>query len=116
MNSTATIADRRTRVRDMLATPVGVASLPEVRVLLRFLTFTLFLTTALSLYLWARMGVREAAVDLDTARSELARAQVAHDRLILEETMLRQPNRVGAAAGGLGLQAPVETHVVAARP
>ncbi len=109
MNSTAGIVDRRSRVRDMLVAPIGVASLPEVRVLIRFLMFTIFFTSALSLYLWARMGVREAAVALDTTRSSLARAQVTHDRLILEQTMLREPNRVGAAAGGLGLKAPVET-------
>lgn len=88
---------------------------PEVRTLLRVLGVLVFVTIAASIHLYTRTQVRETALLLDHARSELVRAQTQRDRLLVERTMLRAPGRLGALAVGLDLVAP-EAVVAVAQP
>jgi hypothetical protein len=80
---------------------------PEVRVMLRFVGVMLFIVSAVSVHLYTRLQVQETALRLDSARSDLVRAQTHHDRLLVERTMLRAPARLGAIAVAQDLTAPV---------
>jgi cell division protein FtsL len=80
-----------------------------VGLILRFFTALVILVAALSVQLWSRLEVRNAAVRLDAARSALALAHSEQDRLQVEVTVLRAPSRLGAIAAEQGLVAPART-------
>lgn len=94
--------------------PVGEVSQDDVRLLLRFGPMFLVVALAMAVQLWARMEVRQAAVALDAARSEVAQAEIERDRLLLERTTLRAPGRIRAAASEMALTAPVAIVDIAA--
>lgn len=91
----------------------SVATSADAGVVIRFLVIAIILTSAVGVYLWSRMEVPSLAVELDAARSDLARAEVTRDRLELELATLRQPGRLQAEADRLGLVAPVAVVTVA---
>ncbi len=81
----------------------------ELRLLFRWLTAMLFIAAALAACVWTRMAVRQTALDLDAARSALVRAEIQHERLLVERSLLRDPGRLAESAGALGLAPPVAT-------
>ncbi len=86
---------------------VQETSAAEVGVMIRFLVLAIVLTSAVGVYLWSRMEVPSLAVELDRARSELGRAEVAQARMRVELATIRQPGRLQAGADRLGLVPPV---------
>jgi cell division protein FtsL len=86
--------------------PVVTAS-PDVVVLARYLLVIGVIVAALSACVWARMAVRQMALELDATRNALARAETRHDRLLVERALLRDPGRLRATADDLALVAPV---------
>ncbi len=86
----------------------ATADVPEVRFLMRFMGVLVFVTFAAAVHLWARMGVRTTAIQLDQVHSELGREMTMRDRLLVERTMLRSPGRLGGVATSHGLVAPVD--------
>ncbi|MFZ5477943.1 MAG: hypothetical protein ACOZNI_14305 [Myxococcota bacterium] len=102
----AASATRRLRAAVAHNPPVAVAS-PEVAALFRYLVVIGMIVAALSVCVWARMAVRQTALELDAARSSLARAETRHDRLLVERALLRDPGRLEATARALALATPV---------
>ena len=104
------------QVQDRLVSRVRVATgdAPEVRLLMRFMGVLVFVTFAVAIHLWARMGVRETAIRLDEVHSDLGRQTTLRDRLLIERTMLRSPARLGGVAAASGLVAPAAVIDVAA--
>jgi hypothetical protein len=102
----AEIVDRRPRARTRLLDRAATAS-PEARLVALGVATALLLGAALSTYLWSRTAVRETAVELDRARSDLARATAQVERLEVERSVLRQPIKLGEGAASLGLVPPV---------
>lgn len=82
------------------------ATLPDFMIMLRFLGAVSLIGAALAAYMWSRMEVTRLAVMLDETRSDLARAEVLHERLVLERSMLRQPDRLAAEAQARGMVPP----------
>lgn len=109
----STISQVRERFVSGVRQGAGVA--PEVRFVLRFMGVLVFVTFALTVHLWARMGVRQTAIRLDEVHSELGRQVTLQDRLLVERTMLRSPGKLGGIAAVEGLVAPVLVVDVAAR-
>lgn len=104
------------RLRALAAAPVASVALPDLLVLLRVGAVLLVAAVALGLQTWAKMEVTARAVELADARASLAAAEVLHDRLVLERSLLRQPVRIQTEADRLGLTAPVAVvSVVGAR-
>lgn len=95
------------RLRALASAPVAQASLPDLLVLVRVGAVLVVIAVALGIQTWARMEVRARAVALADARADLARAEMLHDRLVLERSLQRQPGRLQASADSLGLLAPV---------
>ena len=81
-------------------------TLPDFMVVLRFLGTMSLIGAALAAYMWSRMEVTRIAVALDETRSDLARAEILHGRLVLERSMLRQPDRLSGDARSRGMVAP----------
>ena len=88
------------RVQPQVA-PVA-ADPAEVRLLFRWITAMLFVAAALAACVWTRMAVRQTALDLDAARSSLARAEIQQERLLVERSRLRDPGRLAENAAALG--------------
>jgi hypothetical protein len=102
------LADASRRLRAAVAdNPPVVTASPEVVLLARYLLVIGMIVAALSVCVWARMAVRQTALELDAARSALARAETRHDRLLVERALLRDPGRLREGAVGLALAAPV---------
>lgn len=95
--------------RAPVVVPATGADPAEVRLLFRWLTAMLFIAAALAVCVWTRMAVRQTALDLDAARSSLARAEIQRERLLVERSLLRDPGRLADSATALGLVAPVVT-------
>jgi Tfp pilus assembly protein FimT len=104
------------RLRAIAAAPVAEVSLPDLLVLLRVGAVLVVVAVALGLQTWARMEVRARAVELADTRSELAAAEILHQRLVLERSLQRQPGRLQQEADGLGLVAPVAVVALAGTP
>jgi len=100
------------RVRTLAAAPVAEVALPDFAQLLRVMSVTVVVAVATAIMVWTRVEVRTSAAALSTLRSQLAAAQVEHDRLALERALLRQPGRLQADADRLGLVAPVAVMAV----
>jgi len=100
------------RVRTLAAAPVAEVALPDFAQLLRVMSVTVVVAVAAAIMVWTRVEVRTSAAALSTLRSQLAAAQVEHDRLALERALLRQPGRLQADADRLGLVAPVAVMAV----
>ena len=81
-------------------------SLPDFMVVFRFLAVLAALTGSMGAYLWSRMEVTRMSVVLDESRSDLARAEVMHERLELERSTLRQPGRLQEEAHARALVSP----------
>lgn len=81
----------------------------ELRLLYRWLVAMLLIAGALAACVWTRMAVRATALDLDAARSSLVRAEILHERLLVERALLRDPGRLAETAAALSLVAPVAT-------
>lgn len=81
-------------------------SLPDFMVVFRFLAVLAALTGSMGAYLWSRMEVTRMSVALDESRSDLARAEILHERLELERATLRQPGRLQEEANVRGLTSP----------
>jgi hypothetical protein len=103
------------RLRSAVLAPVRVAS-PEVHAVLRYLVVMLVCTGALGALVWTRMAMRRTALELDAARSALARAETQRERLLVERTLLREPGRLQAEADALGLVPPEKIVTVEANP
>ena len=113
MNATfpalAPIRRSATRLRGAVAVPAAEASLPELRMLVRFLVIGILLAGSLAIYLWASTGVRETALQTDRARRHLEVARTEHERLMLQRTLLRDPGHLAQEGARLGLVAPIAT-------
>ncbi|MFN7142992.1 MAG: hypothetical protein ACK4YP_04400 [Myxococcota bacterium] len=103
----STTADPRIDTSRVAHGPSLEADPADLRLLFRWLTAMLFIAAALAACVWTRMAVRQTAVELDTARSALARAEIQHERLLVERSLLRDPGRLTETAGALGLVPPV---------
>ena len=84
-----------------------VVTLSDLMMTLRFLGVLAVIGGALAAYLWSRMEVTRMAVALDEARSELSRADMLNERLMLERQLLRQPGRLAEEAQNRGMVPPV---------
>lgn len=110
------------QVQDRVVSGVrhAAADAPEVRLLMRFMGVLVFVAFAVAVHLWARMGVRSTALELDGVNSELVRELTMRDRLFVERTMLRSPGRLGGVAIRERLVAPAAVidvvHPPAAQP
>ncbi len=93
-------------LRTLAAAPVARVALPDLLLLLRVGAMLLVAATALGFQTYARMEVTARAVELADARSALSQAQILHERLLLERTLLRQPGRLQVEADRLGLTDP----------
>lgn len=60
----------------------------------------------LAAYMWVQMEVTRISVALDETRSDLARAETIHERLLLEKSMMLQPGRLQDEANVRGMVAP----------
>jgi cell division protein FtsL len=81
----------------------------DLRLLFRWLAAMLFIAAALAACVWTRMAVRHTALELDATRSAVTRAEIQHERLLVERSLLRDPGRLQSTAAALGLVAPVDT-------
>jgi hypothetical protein len=81
-------------------------TLADLMTALRFMGVLAVIGAALAAYLWSRMEVTRLSVALDESRSELARAEVLHERLLLERRLLRQPGHLADEAAARGMTAP----------
>lgn len=96
------------------AAPVTDARPADLWLLGRWLLAMSIVTVALGACLWTRMTVRQTALELDSARSAVARAEIDRERLLVERALLRDPGRLADSAAALSLVAPVATeHLVA---
>ena len=109
MSTPTTASAVETRAPVVVHAPATGADPAEVRLLFRWLTAMLFIAAALAACVWTRMAVRQTALDLDAARSSLARAEIQRERLLVERSLLRDPGRLADSATALGLVAPVVT-------
>ncbi len=89
-----------------LVVPALDAEPGELRLLFRYLTAMLVIAAALAVCVWTRMAVRSTALELDSARSALVRAEIRHERLQVERALLRSPSRLGDVAIARALVAP----------
>lgn len=90
-----------------IAAPADAVS-PDVLVAFRYLFVILVIVGALGVCVWTRMAVRGTAVELGSARSQLAREQARHERLLVERAVLRVPGRLQDMANGMALVTPAE--------
>lgn len=97
------------RLRGLVATPAAEVPASELGMLVRWLVIGILLAGSMSAYLWASTGVRETAMQIDSANRALTDARTENERLQLTRTMLRSPSRVQADAARLGLVAPTAT-------
>lgn len=97
------------RLRALAAAPVAEISVPDLLVLLRVGAVLLVVAVALGVQTWARTEVRARALELADARSRLGRAEVLHNRLVLERAIQLEPERLQVEADRLGLVPPVAT-------
>ena len=92
-------AAAKPRVRTATAQDIGTA--------IRFL----IVLCAIGLIGAAKLAItsqtQQLSVRLDHARSEVSRSEIRRERLLVERAMLRQPQRLQAAARQLELEAPV---------
>lgn len=100
------------RLRAAVVAPAETAD-SDLLTLFRAIVVILVTVGAVAATVAVRMAVRHTALELDAARSELARADILHDRLVVERALLREPGRLQAAADGLALVAPAETVTLA---
>lgn len=103
----STTADPRIDTSHVAHGPSLEADPADLRLLFRWLTAMLFIAAALAACVWTRMAVRQTAVELDAARSALARAEIQHERLLVERSLLRDPGRLAETAAALTLVPPV---------
>ncbi|MDP2312802.1 MAG: hypothetical protein Q8P41_07845 [Pseudomonadota bacterium] len=89
--------------------PAVEADPAELRLLARWLGAMLLIAGALAACVWTRMAVRATALELDSARSALASAEIQHERLLVERALLRDPGRLAEAAAALSLVPPAAT-------
>lgn len=94
------------RIRAVISVPVAEISREDLGLLLRFLGVMGVVAIALAVQMWTRVEVRATAVALDGARAAVERAEIERDRLLLERTTLRAPNRLRVAAAELALATP----------
>lgn len=104
------------RLRDAVVAPGAQVASPDVLILFRYLVVIFVVVAALGATVWVRMAVRHTALQLDQTRSELARATIERDRMLVERALLREPGRLQGVADGLGLVAPVATLDVRGEP
>jgi hypothetical protein len=78
----------------------------DLRLLFRWIAAMLIVATALAACVWTRMAVRSTALELDAARGSLARAEIQQERLRVERSLLRAPDRLETSASALGLVPP----------
>ncbi len=109
--STATVDTRRVTTGGTLG-PALDADRGELLLLLRWVGAMLLIAVTLAACVWTRMAVRATALELDAARSALARAEIQHERLLVERALLRDPGRLAETAVALSLVPPVATIVV----
>lgn len=100
------------RLRAAVVAPAETAD-SDLMALFRAIVVILIVAGTVAFCVAVRMAVRHTALELDAARSELARAEILKDRLVVERALLREPGRLQAAADGLALVAPVETVTLA---
>ncbi len=99
-------------LRAIAAAPVASVAMPDLLVLLRVGVVLLVAAMALGFQTWARLQVTARAVELADARTALNAAEILHERLVLEKSLLRQPGRLQVQADALGLVNPVAVHTV----
>lgn len=113
MNATfpalAPIRRSATRLRGVVAAPAAEASLPELKMLVRFLVIGVLLAGSMAVYLWASTGVRETALRTDRVRHQLEVARTEQERLMLQRTLLRDPGHLAQEGVRMGLVSPVAT-------
>lgn len=95
--------------RNVAVSPALEADPAELRLLYRWLVAMLIVAGALAACVWTRMAVRATALELDAARSSLARAEILQERLLVERALLRDPGRLVQTATALSLVVPVAT-------
>jgi uncharacterized protein HemX len=108
-----TSLDTVRRVVSQAASETVTAS--DFAIVLRFMAVLSVVFGCLGMYLWSQMQVTRISVALDEARSELARAETIQGRLLLERSMLTQPNRLQQEANLRGLVLPVTVVQVGAQ-
>lgn len=107
--STLSVDTRPVEPRHVATAPSLEADPAELRLMFRWLVAMLLLAAALAACVWTRMAVRATALELDAARSSLVRAEILHERLLVERALLRDPGRLAETAAALSLVAPVAT-------
>jgi len=93
-------------VRPVVTAPVAEANAADFRLLLRWLGAMLLIASALAACMATRMAVRATALELDATRSALSRAEIQHERLLVERSLLRDPGRLVDTAAALALVPP----------
>lgn len=89
------------------ASTARAATAQDVGLAIRFLVVLFGIGSVGAVKLAITSQMQQTAVALDHARSEVQRAEIRRERLLMERAMLRQPGRLQAAAAQLGLEAPV---------
>ncbi|MES2638627.1 MAG: hypothetical protein V4850_04075 [Myxococcota bacterium] len=107
--STLSVDTQRAEARHVATATALEADPAELRLMFRWLVAMLLIAAALAACVWTRMAVRATALELDSARSSLARAEILHERLLVERALLRDPGRLAETAASLSLVAPVAT-------
>lgn len=102
--STVTVDTRRVSTGSTLDADRG-----ELRLLFNWVVAMLLIAVTLAFCVWTRMAVRATALELDAARSALARAEIQQERLLVERALLRDPGRLAETAAALALVPPVAT-------
>jgi hypothetical protein len=93
--------------RTVATASVVEATSTDFRLLFRWLGAMLLIAGALAACMWTRMAVRATALELDATRSALSRAEIQHERLLVERALLRDPGRLADTATALALVPPV---------
>ncbi len=85
----------------------GPATAQDLGAAIRFLVVLFAIGALGAVKLAVASEAQQTSLRLDHARSEVRRAEIQRERLLVERAMLRQPGRLQAAADQLGLVAPV---------
>ena len=86
----------------------GAANAQDISSAIRFLVVLFAIGAVGAVKLAITSQSQQTAVQLDHARSEVHRAEIRRERLLVERAMLRQPQRLQAAAVQLNLVPPVK--------